>query len=77
MIDLFQCASCKHLRGPRDPFRDKTQTCDAFPDGIPTDTVMNRFDHTISYPGDRGIQFEPIQEAIKAMAESISTQRLA
>ena len=51
MIDLHQCAYCKHLRGPRDPVRDKTQTCDAFPDGISMDIIMNRFDHTIPYSG--------------------------
>jgi hypothetical protein len=70
MIDLHQCAYCKHLRGPRDPVRDKTQPCDAFPDGIPMDIIMNRFDHTIPYPGDRGIQFERIEEKAETKAAS-------
>lgn len=47
-----QCSQCKHLRdGGR-------WTCDAFPSGIPSAILTNKFDHTKPYPGDRGIRFE-------------------
>jgi hypothetical protein len=43
------CAMCKHRRDER--------TCDAFPDGIPTE-VYFEYDHRLPYPGDHGIRFE-------------------
>jgi len=49
------CDLCKHAR--------ENDTCDAFPDGIPEAILTGDFDHTTPYPGDHGIQFEPIEEA--------------
>lgn len=44
------CGSCTHQG--ENPF-----TCDAFPDGIPTEILIGEVDHTTPYKGDRGIQF--------------------
>ena len=38
----LQCIYCNHVRRPRDPKHDRTPTCDAFPEGIPTPIVMGR-----------------------------------
>ena len=46
------CNSCQHLRD-----NDK---CKAFPGGIPEDILVGENDHTEPYPGDHGIQFEPV-----------------
>jgi hypothetical protein len=48
-----QCASCVHKRiGPG---------CDAYPNQIPTPILRGEHDHRAPYPGDNGIQFEPIE----------------
>jgi hypothetical protein len=50
------CAYCKHLRV------DEGRTCDAFPerDSIPLEIWLGENDHQAPYPGDHGIQFEPV-----------------
>jgi hypothetical protein len=51
------CPRCKHLR-------DRVLwTCRAFANGIPAAILTNRHDHHEPYPGDHGIQFEPIDKA--------------
>jgi hypothetical protein len=47
------CFECRHLH-------EDQQTCDAFPDGIPTALLFLDETHDRPYPGDHGIQFEPI-----------------
>ncbi len=45
-----QCMCCRHAR--------QGAFCDAFPEQIPDDILMNRADHRLPYPGDHGIRFE-------------------
>lgn len=54
MPQSTQCITCRHYRG--------LTTCDAFPDGIPDVIVTGEHDHTDPYPGDHGIQYEPVDE---------------
>ncbi len=50
------CYNCKHFHGPA------RRTCDAFRDGIPGNLFWGGKPHTKHYPGDWGIQFEPIRD---------------
>ena len=56
MMDVG-CLNCVHFN------RDKWGTCDAFPNGIPFAITAGIHDHREPYPGDNGIQFEPIDAA--------------
>ena len=38
----------------------REHTCKAFPDGIPREILDGEVKHTKPYPGDHGIQFEPL-----------------
>lgn len=55
-----QCPACKHFIGGDKP--QDTPTCTAFPDGIPIIILSGQHDHREPYPGDHGIQFEPIED---------------
>ena len=46
------CNDCKH--------KLKDLTCRAFPNRIPDEILEGKTDHHFEYPGDNGIQFEPI-----------------
>ncbi|MBP9890050.1 MAG: hypothetical protein KBF93_27370 [Leptospiraceae bacterium] len=53
----YPCVNCIHY--------DKVEgwyNCQAFPNGIPEKIYINENDHTSPYPGDNGIQYEPIEE---------------
>jgi hypothetical protein len=51
------CTICRHLR----PMREG-RTCDAFPvrDSIPMVIWLGENDHQTPFPGDHGVQFEPV-----------------
>jgi hypothetical protein len=56
MIDVEKnCFECIHLHADQ-------QTCDAYPDGIPTVFMYGDKVHTVPYPGDHGIRFCPMIE---------------
>lgn len=52
-----QCYACSRLTLPLEP--GVGWSCEAFPDGIPKDILVNRFDHHQPYRGDHGLRFEP------------------
>ena len=49
------CTTCK--------YKGRGATCTAFPDGIPAAILSGKNSHTKPYPGDHGIQFEPMTKA--------------
>lgn len=49
-----QCRACKWADA-KDPF-----ACRAFPDGIPSDILLNEVDHRKPVKGDKGIRFTPM-----------------
>ena len=53
-ISFPLCDVCKHLHNGK----KSKATCDAFPEGIPSEVLWNKHDHHMPYPGDHGIQFE-------------------
>lgn len=51
------CFSCKHYRGI-DP-KSQEDVCDAFPEGIPIEIIVYKYDHRLPFPNDNGIRLEP------------------
>ncbi len=52
-----QCFDCKRL------FKREGMTCEAFPDDIPDEILLNEHDHKTPFPGDNGLLFEPKPKA--------------
>ncbi len=65
------CLNCKHYRGANyiqtdeEIEGDHVNQCDAFPEEIPYKILIGENKHIKSYPGDHGIQYEPINKARK------------
>lgn len=51
-VEVSPCAACRHWKG--------NAVCDAFPDKVPDEILKGDNNHRSPYPGDHGIQFEPI-----------------
>jgi len=53
-----QCARCRHWSNepPADYIGSK---CKAFPRRIPREILEGKFDHSLPFPGDGGVRFEP------------------
>ena len=51
------CAYCVHFHTDN---RD-SETCTAFPEGIPRDILDGRNNHMMPFPGDHGVLFTPMK----------------
>jgi hypothetical protein len=51
---VSQCVWCAH-RGA------DGASCQAYPDGIPTEIMLNEHDHTQPFEGDQGTCYEPVE----------------
>lgn len=54
-----QCLVCAHRREPQ---ADGTQTCDAFPNGIPLAIQRNQVDHREPQLGDHGVRWKSLMD---------------
>lgn len=50
------CSLCRHVQV------DEMRKCAAFSDDIPLEIWKGQNDHRKPYPGDHGIQFEPVEQ---------------
>jgi hypothetical protein len=53
-LEFWLCGSCLHW--------NKNHTCAAFPEGIPDEILNMETKHDKPYPGDSGIQYEPVKK---------------
>ena len=51
------CYECRHIH-------DDLETCDAYPDAIPSEFLYGFEVHDHPHPGDHGIQFEPLHPGL-------------
>lgn len=62
---LVQCMVCANFNNS---VREKN-VCSAFPDGIPSNILLNEVDHRQPVDGDNGIQFRAIEGEQHPMAK--------
>lgn len=53
-----QCIKCKHVHSSKIKKQPSPMSCEAFPNGIPSDILNGKISHTKHIPGDNGIKFE-------------------
>ena len=51
------CADCARFHA----LNRRSETCDAFPDGIPEAIRLGKNDHRQAYRGDHGLQWAPLR----------------
>lgn len=61
-VEMSPCANCR--------FYFANAICNAFPDGIPDEILLGNNLHRKPYPGDNGIQFEPIRAGNEGRASA-------
>ena len=61
------CLLCRHHRDV-DP---ELETCEAFPDGIPSDILYSLADHRDPFEGDKNIRFEPLPGIESAVLQGV------
>jgi len=68
---LNLCWACRRLREESVSDPVQTGTCDAYPLGIPLEIFVGGVDHRSPFPGDNGLQFDPIDEDFAEQAISL------
>jgi hypothetical protein len=72
---LSQCGFCKHAWGRLRAGEPPRTRCDAFPQGVPDEIVSSRIPHDVPYPGDHGIQFEPLEEKAASKPKALRSRK--
>lgn len=50
------CVFCEHYHHERNEQTDRLPSCNAF-SAIPEEIILDSYDHSRAYPGDRGVRF--------------------